>query len=539
MTNRLLDYAKIFLINGTLNFQQYLDLFVAKENQKRLDECVKYFRSCNHEYSLDSFYVLNPESSLRFYSLITSLPDQEVPIADEDIISWQIFKAYLAINQKNNEQYESIGQNYGDGEKLCKMVLTAVLRYHGLTNIGLIEYFYAQLFKGVLLLKYTELALPSHHKSLLNLMQSSDWKELVRKYVALMLPVIQGIVDHKIVALTPKTNEDGEFLRVLTHVEITDDCDFRPLRSNPLLKNNDRSYSVVYPLFVIDQIYKSLYFRLNRININLPKEEQILEFKSFIGTNFTERNLFVPLLTEIFTKCKTKFSDENLHKDFNVTGAPDYYVRNDNEIFLFELKDVFLKAEDATSSDYKTIEKSILKKFYSNEHGRPKGIKQLVENISKILDNSVIWDKNIDVSHCRIYPILVVTDHVFSCPGLNRVLNSFFKLELKNKVGLANSAKVHDIIVIGIDSLICHKDYLTVDPKRLPYLLRQYSINMGSIEYLKFGIQHGLIPFDEKLAKKTYINSMEPFELTINRIDTPDYVNKIKDLLQTENIVNH
>jgi hypothetical protein len=51
------------------------------------------------------------------------------------------------------------------------------------------------------------------------------------------------------------------------------------------------TYRIIYNLFVVEKIFKGLYFLLRDINDELPEEFKIKQFKSFNGDEFSEKIL--------------------------------------------------------------------------------------------------------------------------------------------------------------------------------------------------------------------------------------------------------
>lgn len=110
-----------------------------------------------------------------------------------------------------------------------------------------------------------------------------------------------------------------------------------------------------------------------------------------------------------------------------ISGEPDYYVRNGNDIFLFEFKDSLYRKEDKVECDYANVKSSIEKKLVRKENGRPSAIEQLCSSIGLILNNKFQVDLGIRSDKVNIYPILVVGDTTFTNVGTNFILNDYFK----------------------------------------------------------------------------------------------------------------
>ena len=149
------------------------------------------------------------------------------------------------------------------------------------------------------------------------------------------------------------------------------------------------------------------------------------------------------------------FNGEDFRKS-NIKGEPDYYIRNWNDIFLFEFKDSKINKEIKISSDYNSLKKTIEEKFVQKSNKRPSAIKQLVNNINRILNYDISLDTKYNNQKIKIYPVLVVGDSKFSIPGISCILNEYLKKELENN-GITND-RIMDLIIVDIDTLILYQN---------------------------------------------------------------------------------
>ena len=158
----------------------------------------------------------------------------------------------------------------------------------------------------------------------------------------------------------------------------------------------------------------------------------------------------------------------------NVKGEPDFYVRNQNKIFLFESKDVLINKVIKQSNDFTKIGQSFREKFYSiDSSDRPVGIFQLIRNIGKILKNEVVYD---DINpNMVVYPILITYHNVFNTPGLNYIVNKWFKDELSkfNEEGY-DISNIHNLVIIDIYILIVYHELFNTETLQLDDLIEKY-----------------------------------------------------------------
>ena len=101
---------------------------------------------------------------------------------------------------------------------------------------------------------------------------------------------------------------------------------------------------------------------------------------------------------------------------------------------------MFINAEIKQSFNFKIVEAQFKKKFYYDEKDgkiHSKAVLQLISNIEKALTLQNKFDMNYNNKNVRIYPLLILHDSSFNCPGLNYVINHWFKSELNKLEGTA------------------------------------------------------------------------------------------------------
>jgi hypothetical protein len=203
-----------------------------------------------------------------------------------------------------------------------------------------------------------------------------------------------------------------------------------------------------------------------------------------------------------------------------IQGAPDYYVRNGNTIFLIENKDVLIKAQVKENQVFEDIEAELKKKFLEDDH-RGVGIKQIARNVERALSLQNTFDKNYKAANSVIYPILVVHDIVYDTAGLNALFNEWFSTEmtaLKKKGHKVD--KVKPLIVLSIDTLIRAAGLLRINKFSLRDMLDLY------LDAIKMKTKK--VKTDEemmKLISDTFMPSTKVIENWLN----DKYVIQLKD----------
>lgn len=250
-----------------------------------------------------------------------------------------------------------------------------------------------------------------------------------------------------------KDNPAPKFFKELSfsmssQINENQNIDYSYFRAYPLISISDYEYVVICVPFLFGKLYQSLIFDLSKQIGNGNKVREIL------STEFSEQMLLFPLLRgSIAPKSPINLSGDDcnlIKKD----SAPDYYVRNWNSSFLFELKDYSFRAQEKTSLSYEVLSNYLYSQFVVKKNGRAGAIKQLVNNIKAIIENNFAWDKNGHPKH--IYPVLVLGNQNYLNYGITYLLNRFFKQELTNQG--VESKSINDLIIIDIDTLILYYD---------------------------------------------------------------------------------
>lgn len=242
----------------------------------------------------------------------------------------------------------------------------------------------------------------------------------------------------------------------------TDD-DYLLLRQYPIFKNESFTYTVLHMNFFIDKLYQGFLWDF----VNVQKEIGNTSFsygnlKNDMGNQFSEKYLFYTIMQKCFQfygECRK--TGEDLKNIFD-NGEPDYYIRNGNEIFVFEFKDATLKSETKYSGNASIIKKELIEKFELSETDRKKSqnktINQLNNTISEILCDkySQYQVDDFNVNEIIIYPIFVFTDIVMEADGVNY----FLKERLNNLIETNNLPKnrIRDLVLINLDTLILYQD---------------------------------------------------------------------------------
>ena len=272
--------------------------------------------------------------------------------------------------------------------------------------------------------------------------------------------------------------EAQQFLDSMVSKDIAPDEDFTHIKNSPIYKIEDNLYSIVHYFFVIDKFYKSAKFKLKEV---YEKDQALVaihgSFFNFFNSEFSEDFLMKNILDEVFEK---KYFIKKPAREKELPGEPDYYVRHNNEIFVFENKDVLIAKGIKASADITQINEVLKTKFLAD--GKKKvGIGQLVTTIAEIGSKHFRFDDYVNSKTVlTIYPILLVHDRIFQTLGINYRLNNWFKEQCAERIGELNTTlSIKSLTVIDIDTLILWLPYFKIKDKNFKDVLNLHLEKMN------------------------------------------------------------
>jgi hypothetical protein len=459
--------------------------------------------------------IINTVSSLELFQYAFDHANDQETQSEVDIEK-NIFLAYLALNQKTRKMEDNIFpsiQNLSLEEQAAALFFTQSYGYSNLINYNRSELIVTQLIKSAFLFEF--LMKTTQTQALFNAFLADygfkEWKE----YLIMLFPFVSGIVNNERegfidFTVTPgaRFKKDCEFIDklILPEGSIIEDYDFKKIRECPFYKIEEGKYRVIMSLFVIEKIYKALYFKLAVLNNGLSNS--VSQLKSFLGDEFSEKTLAYEILDSIYKKNYITFTGQQ-SKDLKVSSEPDYYLRKGKRVFLFESKDFLIDASIKTSYDFHKIKEAFEKKLLRDHKKR--AVPQLLENCKRILTKTFTPDQNYESKKVIIYPIILLHDNQYNVLGLNHVVNAWFEHELqayKNN-GLRTEA-IRPVSIINIDTFIYHQDLFRDRDLKLEDILEAY-IKHSSLKNLRYKSHQHL----ESIVKRRLM----PFSIFLSDID--------------------
>ncbi|NLO71782.1 MAG: hypothetical protein GX102_12740 [Porphyromonadaceae bacterium] len=488
----LIDFSTHFLRfenENPLNIDYKLLLFnwFNKENEgfvRHLIQVIDNYLKTNGR----EFIIINPRTSLTLFEHILFQENSDKSEQNNSEHEILLFKIYLAYNTHTIQSEKQVAKSTEEIDSkfnFTAKILTQSLANYDISNFNLKSVFVSEFVKVLLFFKMV-----SQKKKFQPLIKKFyqyfdvlDYKEYIKKLAPLCITTIEsssaGYID-----INVSKNETYETnIRFIEKFSLSDtyekgERDFIHLRNNPFIKIENGKFRIIYPLFVVEKIYKSLYFIFNDLNNKLPDDDKIKHLRNEFTFEFSEKKLLYELLGKAYKNKYIKITGEEMANE-KIDGAIDYYIRNGNKIFIFESKDILINANVKASYDYRLINNELHKKLYFEplEGGKTKNaaVCQLSNFIQLLLSESFPLDNKYKSKNAKIYPVIVLHNRQLEISGLNKQVNEWFKTERSklNELGYDDS-KIRDIVVLNIDSLIHYHELIQCKKFNLEDLIDDY-----------------------------------------------------------------
>lgn len=473
-------------------------------------------KKVNSVYSdkLDNLSFIHPLSHIKIVQYSLNVNGDDIIELSNDDQEINIFKIYLLINEEVANQFKKNNNYFGqefNGIEPEVAIFSIGMKMSELFHYNFESEFYCQMVKFSIFNSFikSKSELKTH---LINFLKKYNVNS-IDEYIGKLIQFIPHIINsnkHGFIEFSNSLEEEKGFLENISNDKITieNDFDFISVRDSPLIKLNEEKYLIIHPLFLLDKIFKSIYFDFNNINKNLfkLKESKISDFRSYYTTNFSEKYLLNEVLKYSLKNKYLQISNEKLN---GVESAPDYYIREGNKVILIENKDTYFSAKVKDSDDFNEVMAELRKKLVVKDSGKKSAIKQLVNNIIQVFDYKNNFDKNYKLNNLKIYPIIIVHDIFFNCPGLNKIVLKWFNDELSNSKTLIQPEHLKNImpvLIINIDSIIRSAEILRTNNMNIFNLLNLCIDKMNQNDRTsRKKIESGMLP--TSLIIENHINA--------------------------------
>jgi len=538
------------------NKKSFLDLLFCKENRDFSNKI--HDRFIEIEKLNEKIVIINTFSSLKLFEFYLIKSNYKATKTNKEF-EICIFKAYLSINsdlaKNQNKELSNIPDSYLPIKvPLMMFCIQYPLLDKDFYDIKLI--WATQMIKAIYLFQFLESNGKSKHllDAFLAHFKSESWQEYLKDLIPLTMTAVEMRHEaHTDFVVTKNENyERGcAFIEKLIVEEIDpfDHNDFLSIRAKPFYKIKEGVYRVIFNLFLVEKIFKGVYFLLRDVNNTLPTSIKVKNIKSFYGDEFSEKILCYKVLENLYKEKCVRFSGKEF-AEMKIDGAPDYYIRKGKSILLFESKDFLISADKKMSFNFNIYEQEFKRVLHSKVLNgnkiKPKAIIQLIGCIKKVLKKEFFNDVKYNYKDVVIYPILLTHDLQYDTPGFNELLDFWFQeelIKLKNEGFFVH--RVKPLTVVNIDSLIFHQVGLSKNIL-LHEMLNLYienkknkTINSQNINLQNFDkyVQNQMtrhIPFslyiDRYFKEKGFWISPPLLELAIPAIFNEEYKPKLSNI---------
>ncbi len=469
----ILNVAAFFLGFDPVNSKftdnkTFIETIFCEENNAFANEVYKRIRLLNSQ--VRHVTIVNTYASLILFEKFFNM-EEGPEIQTQAEFERNLFKAYLVINSEITKRQSSAFSSTEELDvdfRIPMMLFSMQYPVADKEHYNIIQIWRTQAIKAIYLFQFLE-STPKTQSLLqayLEYFNCPDWIYYLKSLLPLTLPALkrkkEGHNDIE-VAEGDKFDEGCAFIE---RFMVNDDDplakdDFLTLRSKPFYKVSNGKYRIIFNLFVVEKIFKGVYFLLKEVNETLPEGKRIKEPRSLYGYEFSEKWLFYKVMETIYPEKCIRFSGKELAEK-NIDGAPDYYIRRGKDIVIFESKDFLIRADKKASFDFDIYEAEFQRVLYYEDlptgKQKHKAVMQLINSIRKLLKKEFEADKDYYYREVYIYPILLTHDHQYDTPGFNELINSWFQDEL---IGLEEEGlyikHVKPLTVINIDTLIDHQ----------------------------------------------------------------------------------
>jgi hypothetical protein len=241
--------------------------------------------------SSGNFIILNPEAALIFFETILSLTERVKNNPDEKIFEERVFKALLAINQRIVSKQETLYNHLdkiADEEKIGAQLIGMTLSYSEYVNTNITKLIISQFIKSFLFFEFCEKELPMHLKKFNEDSECNHWKDYIKVLMpAIMLITKMSISTTNTIVLQNENNDIDRTEMFFENIALKEWTtsgnyyDFPILRQQPVIKLEKYKYRIINDVFLIEKLFKSLYFQFREINDTLPENFRKSDFRSF------------------------------------------------------------------------------------------------------------------------------------------------------------------------------------------------------------------------------------------------------------------
>ena len=506
----------------------YLRFFISEENTLFLEEVLQRYNHFEKRIKASGYggpiLATRPAAILLLLRYIFSVQ----PCKDNFIPQMEIdyFKALLLANQEvNNAVMPEFNENTNSSLQLAQILIA-----YSYSNVGIENNNYNDIYRRQIIRFcefYRFLTYSKHSKPLRREFCNEYHIKNIASYLVPHVFSLNGTgLKCGIIGLKNRKGLMGIAHKVMCKSSIgvnefipfDKNVDYSLFRAKPFIRINKNEFAIISIPFVLEHISESLYFELkkHRNVVNYPDDDS---FRNFITTNFTQNWM----LNRFMEMCKSPIQTISLNdtkcndiigKKYLVNVHPlDYYIREGNNVILFELKSTLACAKTKEKRNLESFLSDLRDRFLESNHKQPKAIKQLMANAKTIQEGGFVFDSCVD-KHTTIYPVIIVDSTYYTMTGIRVQLESWMREHCR--IENINDSMVKPIILMDIatiglyNSLFRKKGFVTIFEEYYAY------IHSGNNMIKNILNEH--ISFSEYLSRQPIENVKSTFDNVIKGV---------------------
>ena len=244
--------------------------------------------------------------------------------------------------------------------------------------------------------------------------------------------------------------------------------EFRLWRKYPLVKVSENQLLCMDIGFLLDKLQTGVFWTiLEQLNkIEKSKGDNFIASWGEVFARYTSSILKSGIDAQTPSMEKCIINPKYVQKE--ETECTDIAVCGEDTLILLECKAAVLRADTKFSGNFDKFYAELKEKIIigSDTEG-PKGVKQLcnaIKSLTHLDETKRQRVKEIDISKVKkIYPVLVLSDRIFSVLCMNWLLNSEFR-DMMDGVNLMEHVKIMPLTVLTIEDIELLEPYLSNIP---------------------------------------------------------------------------
>ena len=456
--------------------------YMSQYSEERMRYVFEYIK--REKNSPSSVSYSSTRTLLEFLKLTFGVFSKEQSCNYPDYIAEaKVFDLLLAINEQKVTPYVPSKRN----NDLARMMYASLYATNEFTNfneeLALSEQmYYAKVFFDFI----TSREEYKHvYDKFLEIFKIEKWQEYYLTIAALSALALKegaGVLDIKeqdkdnLITLSVV---DAISINQLDYIEINEEVgdsnrDFAIFRSQPLIYMESSQYMLYNIPLMIDRLYNSIYFDLMPYKLKYKDKSYSQFFKEvFVEKHLFDHTMLNCIRDRYVDACfpsKDDISRPEYVDEKEVVGQPDFYLREKQNVYIFECKAIKLNGDLKSNPNTDGIieelsNKLYLKRWKIGKNGKKEylkspsdeGVGQLVNHIKSIEDGVFRWD-TIKNESLIYYPVLVLENSEVMQSPLSNIANEWYSECLKEKM-IIHQKKCRPLIVMTIKTLFLYDNY--------------------------------------------------------------------------------